>query len=109
MAGREMACAAMRHLRRLDLATGEGMRAARMEGATFRRIERRGHIPFEHDALSLDTRIRDRRRLDECARVGMFRRIEDVLLSANLDDAAEIHHRDAVGDMLHDAEVMRDE
>ena len=36
-------------------------------------------------------------------RIGMLRSGEDRVLRAYLDDAAEIHHRDAVGDVPDDA------
>ena len=39
----------------------------------------------------------------------MARRGEQRLGICRLDDAAEIHHRDAVGDVLHNGEVVRDE
>ncbi len=39
----------------------------------------------------------------------MTRVREQLALLRNLDDAAEIHHRDAVADMGDDGEVMRDE
>ena len=31
---------------------------------------------------------------------------EEALRRAGLDDAAEIHHRDTVGDVLHDLQVV---
>ena len=34
---------------------------------------------------------------------------EDLLGLTQLDDAAEIHHRDPVAEMLHDAQIMGDE
>ena len=39
----------------------------------------------------------------------MRRRVVDVVLRADLDDLAEVHHRDAVGDVAHDGQVVRDE
>ena len=33
----------------------------------------------------------------------------EIVCRRDLDDAAEIHHRDAVGDVTHDREVVRDE
>src|SRR6266851_6062466 len=50
--------------------------------------------------------VGDRR--DQGARVGMARILEDLLPAALLDDAAEIHHGDAVADMLDDAEIVAD-
>ena len=42
-----------KQLRPLDAAAIEGERAARIEGAARRRIERRGQLALEHDALAL--------------------------------------------------------
>src|SRR5437870_200566 len=50
-----------------------------------------------------------RRRGEQRARVRMARTIEDALGRADLDDAAEIHDRDAVADRPHDREVVGDE
>ena len=36
-------------------------------------------------------------------------RLVDVVLRADLDDLAEVHHRHAVGDVPHDRQVVRDE
>ena len=41
--------------------------------------------------------------------IGMARRGEQRLRVRGLDDAAEIHHGDAVGDVLHHGEIVRDE
>lgn len=39
----------------------------------------------------------------------MSRRGEDLLLRRQLDDLAEIHHRDAMGHVLDDRQIMADE
>ncbi len=39
--------------------------------------------------------------------IGMMGRPEDLGLRTDLDDASEIHHRHAVGDVTHDGEVVR--
>ena len=39
----------------------------------------------------------------------MQRRLEQRFLAGDLDDAAEIHHGDAMADVLDHAEVVRDE
>ena len=41
--------------------------------------------------------------------VGVQRVGVDVVARRDLDDLAEVHHRDAVGDVPHDGEVVRDE
>ena len=109
MTGRELPRAARRQHRRLDAAAREGVGAAGMEGAAFRRIDRGGHVALEHDALALRARIGDGRGRHQGLRIRVARRGEDRLLVADLDDAAEIHHGDAMRDVLDDAEIMGDE
>ena len=46
---------------------------------------------------------------DQRLRIGMLRGRVDHALLGDLDDLAEIHHRDPVGDVLHHAEIMGDE
>ena len=45
---------------------------------------------------------------EERARVGMLRAFHDVEGRADFDDFALIHHRDAVGDVFHDGQVVGD-
>ena len=59
-------------------------------------------------ALRARSRHRDRRQQRAACRDGAARRTASSARRA-LDDAAEIHHRDAVGDVLHHREVVRDE
>ena len=40
---------------------------------------------------------------------GMLRRRVQRPGVGQLDDAAEVHHRDAIADVLHDLEIVRDE
>ena len=58
---------------------------------TRRRLAMRGHL------------------VEERHRVGMVRPREEGVRRSALDDAAEIHDRDAVADMLHHAEIVADE
>ena len=51
----------------------------------------------------------DGRRGDQRPRVGMSRRAEDVRGRSLLDDAAEIHHDDALAQMPHHMQVVADE
>ena len=48
-------------------------------------------------------------RVEQHARVRMPRRARTACLSAQLDDAPEVHHAHAVGDVAHHREVVRDE
>ena len=66
--------------------------------------------------LDDDGRVRARRRRirlrlgrEQRARIGMFGRGEHALHLALLDDLAALHDADPVGELAHDAEVVRDE
>jgi hypothetical protein len=54
-------------------------------------------------------RIRQRHSGEQCSRIGMQRLAVELLGAAELGKVAEIHHRDAVADVLDDREVVRDE
>ncbi|MDT4844099.1 hypothetical protein FQZ97_780420 [compost metagenome] len=51
--------------------------------------------------------VRDGR--DQLARIGMLRAVQDVVRRARLHHLALAHHHDAVGDVGHHAEIVRDE
>ncbi|MNL13966.1 hypothetical protein D3C87_1348900 [compost metagenome] len=50
-----------------------------------------------------------RHRRHQHAGVGLFRARQDFLARAHFHQAPAVHHRDAVGDLRHHAEVVRDE
>ena len=54
-------------------------------------------------------RIGDRHGAHQRGRVGMLRLAEDRVGRRQLDELADIHHRDAVGDVAHHREVVGDE
>ena len=54
-------------------------------------------------------RVCSRRRGEQGARVGVQRPRIDLIGEAQFDDVAELHHRDTVGDVAHDREVVRNE
>jgi hypothetical protein len=56
---------------------------------------------------TLGSGARDRRQ--QRLRVGMQRPIVEIALARDLDQLAEIHHRDAVADVLHHGKVVSDE
>jgi hypothetical protein len=60
-------------------------------------------------AVARLVRVGGRDRGQERPRVGVDRRREQVVGVRDLDDAAEIHHRDSVRDVPHDREIVRDE
>ena len=45
----------------------------------------------------------------QCFRIGMHRRLKDLLHRSGLDDLAHIHHRHSVANMANDTQVMGDE
>src|ERR1700744_3686108 len=96
-------------LRLFAAATIDHVRAALMERATRRGIQRRRHFALQLD-LDRAVRLEDRRRgRHQRARVRMARLREDALLVAELRDTAEVHDHHVVGDMLDHRQVVRDE
>src|SRR5215218_9721506 len=87
-------------------ADGPRLGAARVEAAPGRRIERIGDLAGDLDAPRPPEGVGNRG--NEGARVGMAGTGEDRLPWPGLDDAAEIHHGDAVAHVLDDAEVVAD-
>ena len=68
-----------------------------------------GNLALGCGALAPLARARLRDGGEQGVGVGVQRLAVDRLLVADLDDAAEIHDRDAIGDVAHDAQVVRDE
>ena len=54
-------------------------------------------------------RVGDRDRRHERLRVRVARVAEELLAVGQLDDAAQVHHRDAIADVLDHAHVVGDE
>src|SRR3954464_9785110 len=84
------------------------VRAARMERAA-RRLEdqrRRAALDRDERLVAWQVEARDRPEQTPCVRV--LRRAEDGVLVGVLDDPPGVHHGDGVGDLRHDAEVVRD-
>jgi hypothetical protein len=74
------------------------------------RCHRARHVAREHDPLAaLGIGIGDRHRSEQRLGVRMQRAAEQRGPVGQLDDAAEVHHRDAVADVLNHREVMGDE
>ena len=83
--------------------------AARVEGAAGGRVERRGQLPRQHDAVALARRVRVRRGREKRLGIGVLRIIKDRITRASLNRAAEIHHDHFIGDVAHHGQVMADE
>src|SRR5215470_8989658 len=95
--GRSFGAAAVHHF-----GTARVKRAARGRRRRIRRLPIDGGQPLAAVA-------EPRNRFQERARVGMRRRVVDLLDRPGLDQAARVHHRDLVAHLGDDAEVVRDE
>ncbi len=80
-------------------------RAARVEAAAGRDPGRVGDLAAQHDRLE-PLHLRHHR--EQRPRVGVAGRAEHLLGRAGLDDPAEVHHRDPVGDVPGQAQVVGD-
>ena len=80
-----------------------------MEAASGGRVERGGDVALQDDPRALPLRVGHRHRGEERLRVGVKRPVVQLFALRRLDDLAQVHHRDAVADVLHDRKVVRDE
>ena len=71
----------------------------------------RRHVALQHDALPAlpGPGVGQRHGRQQRLRVGVQGLLVDLLVVADLDDAPEVHHRDAVGDVAHHRQVVGDE
>src|SRR3546814_4572147 len=76
--------------RPLDAAAIGGMRAARMEVAAARRVERRGDLPLHRMVAALE-QVETRHFGQQCLGVGVVGSVEDILGDGDLHHAAELH------------------
>ena len=86
-------------------------RAARSKPAAGRRIKRARGFTLQRQPLAhlLHSRIRNRHRGNEITRVGMQRLGEQLVGRSDLRDPAEVEDDDAIRDVTHDREIVRDE
>ena len=77
-----------------------------MEPAACGNVRRIGRLAGE-DLLVQPVVLRHDR--EKCLGVRVLRRSEDLFSRADLDDPAEVHHRDAVGDVPCQAEIVSDD
>ena len=95
--------------RRLLPADGLRVLAPGMDMASRRSIGGVGDFTLEDDPPGAQARIRFGHRGQEGLGVGMLRGCEQLFGRRHLHDLADVHHRDAVADVLDDAEVVSDE
>ena len=97
---------------RVDLlANIHHIRAACMEMAPRSRIDRTGHVTSEDDALafSCDHRIRNGNRGEQCFGIRMEGIFVERIPVSQLDDLAQVHHGDAVGNVTYNREIVGNE
>ena len=81
-----------------------------MEVAAGRRVDRARHVTGQdHPAAPPRPRLRDRHRGEERLGVRVQRHLEQARLVGDLHDAAEVHHRHPVADVLDHREIVGDE
>ena len=85
-----------------------GERAAGMKRAAGRDVDRARRLAFDHGSDELDL-VQARCGSQQRPGVGMARVPEDRFAIALLHDPPEVHDRDAVAQMAHDGQVVRDE
>ena len=83
--------------------------AARMELAAGRRIDGAGNIALENLDLAIGVKVRRRNGVHQRLSVGVLGIVEQLLRVGQLDDIAQIHNADAVGDIFDDRQIVRDE
>src|SRR5207302_1392904 len=69
----------------------------------------RRDVAGEYDTRLLRTRFRNRNGRQQCLGVRHQRLAIEVVARRQLDDPAQVHHRDTVGDVLDDREIVGDE
>ena len=109
MAGHEMPVAALLQFGRAFPAARLGDRAAGVKMTAARRVHRARHVALQADPLALHLRVRHRHGGEQRLGIGMLRIAVELARVGQLDDAAEIHHRHAVGNVLHHGEIVGDE
>src|SRR5436190_315748 len=91
------------------LALRQHIRAARVEAAAGGRIDRTWNVTLKDRPPALETGLGHRSGGQQRLSIGMQRFFEQVGIVGKLDDAAEIHHRHAMTDMLDHRKVVRHE
>src|SRR5665647_2994970 len=86
-------------------------RAARVEDAALGRVRRARHVALEDDAPpgALGGGIGDRHRREQRLGVGMLRIFVEHCAVRDLDDLAEVHHGNTIGDVLDHRKIVGDD
>src|SRR5712691_10031550 len=95
--------------RLLDATALDGMGTAGVEAAARGRIDRARYLAAQNYAIAPRARPRHWDRRKECTGIGMPGGCKQGLGRGSLDNATEVHDRDAVGDMLDHRKIVRNE
>src|SRR3954452_3209623 len=95
-------------VRRFNLASLHRITAAGAKGASRWWIDRRRHVALDQGRQPLRRGVCQRNRSQQRLRVRMTRVGEQLGLFCDLDDASEIHHRNAMTDMRDDRQIVSD-
>ena len=109
MARRKVPLAVVREGGGLLAAALCGVRAAGVEAAAGGDCERARHVALEDQVPPRAVGSRQRNGREQRLGIGVARSCEEGGLGGELDDLAEVHDRDAMGDVLHHREVVGDE
>ena len=91
------------------LADFGAVRAARVEFAALRRVDRAGDIAFQNPQLAVLLHVRGRNRGHQRLGVRVQRVIKQLLRVRQFDHVAQIHDADSVGNVLDNGKIVRDE
>ncbi len=95
--------------RYFDATAFDGVSAARMKYAALRRLQRARQLTGDRLGSGPIRGVDVGGRSQQCLRIGMVRPIEECGSFGQLNDPPEIHHGNAVGDVPHQAQIMRDQ
>src|SRR3954471_10528078 len=98
-AGDLMHSAYLHELRRFNPASLHRITAAGVKGASRWWIDRRRHVALDQGRQAFGRGVCQRNRSQQRLRIWMTRVCEQLGLFGDLDDASEIHHRNAMTDM----------
>ena len=95
-------------IRRIDEEVDlQRLRVARGKGVALHLVEEVGRRALNgEERLALHAQLRQRRK--QRPGIGVAGIVEDLLAGAHLDDAARVHHGDAVGHVGHHAQIVGD-
>src|SRR5689334_16107219 len=93
-------------LRRFDLASLHRVAATGVEGASRWWIDRTRHVALDQRGQTPRPGIGHRNRSQQRLRIRMTRVGKQLGLFCDLDDASEIHHRNAMTDMCDHREIV---